>query len=387
MSTSPTPHAPEDVPLRPKVPALTRGEKVLVAVAGLAASFVSGLGLAASYGALSKAGASWGFDHPWMVPVGIDVAVPAFSMAHLLLIRMNMPLAWVRFVPWALTVVTCWLNVSAGQTLTAKIAHGTMPLLWVVFAEVVAHVYSVRIGQATGTRMEKTRRSRWVLSPLSTFAIWRRMILWEIKSYDEGLKLERARQLEIAELKEKYGWRWRRKMSAKQRVLLKMGAVSPLRPTAVPEAVTDSVPQPLPAVVAAAAVLPKPVPVPRQQVSAAITATPVVSTAVEPAPERPAAEGPSEAASSEPQTLITEEQLYEKVKAAIKAGEAHRFAQGGDLSGAAMGRALGHTAGNGRKVRKRLLNTFAAETGLEVPEEFNVEDLVTATASGAHRES
>ncbi|MEV7512096.1 DUF2637 domain-containing protein [Streptomyces sp. NPDC091201] len=376
------------------MPALTRGERVLVALAGLGAIGVSGLGLAASYKALSAVGAEWGFDYPWMVPVGIDVAIPAFSLAHLILIRMGMPLSWVRFVPWALTAVTCWLNVAAGQTLTAKIAHGTMPLLWVVFAEIVAHVYAVRIGQATGRRMDKTRRSRWLLSPVSTFFIWRRMILWEITDYDQALALERARQLEIADLKEEHGWRWRSKMHARQRVLLRMGAVTPAAaevPTATvtdaaaPEEAPDAVLPTLaaPAVPAQAAV-PARLPVPRQQITATIApADPPVpaepASAVE-QPVRPASDG-------EHRAPITEADLYAIVKAAIQAGESERFEQGGDLSGTAMGRALGHTAGNGRKVRKRLLNTYAAETGIEVPAEFNVEDLVTATAAGARKES
>ncbi|MGW3628511.1 hypothetical protein, partial [Streptomyces sp. NPDC000880] len=58
--------------------------------------------------------------------------------------------------------------------------------------------------------------------------------------------------------------------------------------------------------------------------------------------------------------------------------ERNRFEPGGDLSGAAMGRRLGQTAQNGRKVRIRLLKRYAANTGQRVDKEFNVEELVTA---------
>ncbi|MDU0372911.1 DUF2637 domain-containing protein, partial [Hymenobacter endophyticus] len=128
---------------------------------------------------------------------------------------------------WALTGVTCWLNIAAGHSLSAKVAHGTMPLLWVVLSEVAAHVYASRIGAVTGRRMEKIRRSRWLLAPLSTFALWRRMTLWEVTSYADALKRERERQLARAELRQRFGRRWRSKTPRPDRVLLKLGELAP----------------------------------------------------------------------------------------------------------------------------------------------------------------
>ncbi|MFF0204789.1 DUF2637 domain-containing protein [Streptomyces sp. NPDC005017] len=212
---------------RPAVPPLTKPETGLAGLGALAAAGVGALGLIASFDAVSSAAASWGFGSPWMLPVGIDVAIPVFTVANLLLIRMDMALAWVRFVPWLLTLITCGLNVAAGHSLWAKVAHGTMPLLWVVFSEIGAHVYAVRIGAATGRRMEKVRFSRWMLAPLSTFALWRRMTLWEITSYSEALKRERERQLARAALRERFGRRWRSKTPRPERVLLKLGELAP----------------------------------------------------------------------------------------------------------------------------------------------------------------
>ncbi|MGW0597755.1 DUF2637 domain-containing protein [Streptomyces sp. NPDC002776] len=212
---------------RPTVPPLTKPETGLAGLGALAAAGVGALGLIASFDAVSSAAARWGFGAPWMLPVGIDVAIPVFTVANLLLIRMDMALAWVRFVPWVLTLVTCGLNVAAGHSLWAKVAHGTMPLLWVVFSEIGAHVYAVRIGAATGRRMEKVRFSRWMLAPLSTFALWRRMTLWEITSYSEALKRERERQLARARLREEHGRRWRSKTPRPERVLLKLGELAP----------------------------------------------------------------------------------------------------------------------------------------------------------------
>ncbi|MFI9247228.1 DUF2637 domain-containing protein [Streptomyces sp. NPDC053086] len=227
---------------RAAVPPLTRPEMGLAGVGALAAAGVGALGLISSFDAVSLAAARWGFGEPWMLPVGIDTAIPVFTVANLLLIRMDMALAWVRFVPWALTLVTCGLNVAAGNGLWAKVAHGTMPLLWVVFSEIGAHIYAVRIGAAIGRRMEKIRFSRWLLAPLSTFALWRRMTLWEITSYSAALACERERLLVRADLHERYGRSWRRKTPRRERVMLRMGELTPAAP---PQADTAPDPEPV----------------------------------------------------------------------------------------------------------------------------------------------
>ncbi|MCL7428147.1 DUF2637 domain-containing protein [Streptomyces sp. YS415] len=222
MTTNRAPEAPLS-----GVPPLTKPEMGLAGVGALAAAGVGALGLISSFDAVSAAAARWGFHVPWMLPVGIDVAIPVFTVANLLLIRMDMALAWVRFVPWVLTLITCGLNIAAGQGMWAKIAHGTMPLLWVVFSEIGAHIYAVRIGAATGRRMEKIRFSRWLLAFPSTFALWRRMTLWEITSYSDALAREKERQLARADLRERYGRKWRSKTPRRERVMLRMGDLVP----------------------------------------------------------------------------------------------------------------------------------------------------------------
>ncbi|MEU5985051.1 DUF2637 domain-containing protein [Streptomyces sp. NPDC047434] len=231
---------------RPGVPPLTRPEMGLAGVGALAAAGVGALGLISSFDAVSAAAARWGFGEPWMLPVGIDVAIPVFTVANLLLIRMDMALAWARFVPWILTLITCGLNVAAGHGMWAKVAHGTMPLLWVVFSEIGAHIYAVRIGAATGKRMDKIRASRWLLAFPSTFSLWRRMTLWEITSYADALAREKERQLARADLRETYGWRWRSKTPRRERVLLRLGELAPeaAEEVSVPETETPAPPVP-----------------------------------------------------------------------------------------------------------------------------------------------
>ncbi|WP_327289477.1 DUF2637 domain-containing protein [Streptomyces sp. NBC_01198] len=232
--------------VRPELPPLSGVDRVLLVAATVLGVGVGGVGLAMSFDTVSAAAARWGFTTPGMLPLAIDLAIPVFTVVNLLLIRMDMPLAWVRFVPWLLTGVTCWLNIAAGTSVSAKVAHGTMPLLWVVLSEVAAHVYAAGIGAVTGRRMEKIRRSRWLLAPVSTFTLWRRMTLWEITSYGDALARERERQLARADLRAEHGRRWRSKTDRRTRVLLKLGELAPAtadpEPVPAPEGPVPAVP-------------------------------------------------------------------------------------------------------------------------------------------------
>lgn len=177
----------------------------------------------------------------WTVPVGIDIGIAVFTALDLLLARMGMRLAWLRLVPWALVAVTIYLNVSGEHTAVGAVAHAALPCLWVIAVEAASHVVRVRTGLATGgvgrRRMDRVRWSRWLLAPLSTVRLWRRMILWETPSYTDALRRERDRLLVRTDLQDQWGrisWRWQ--APRRQRVLYKLGELAPANTLVEPEA-------------------------------------------------------------------------------------------------------------------------------------------------------
>ncbi|MFJ1552693.1 DUF2637 domain-containing protein [Streptomyces mirabilis] len=371
----------------PGVPPLTRWERFGAALTALLAVAVGALGFYASFDAVSLKAESWGFDDPWVLPVSIDSAIPVFTAANLYLIRMDMALAWVRFVPWALSLITCALNVAAGNSLWAKVAHGSISLLWVGVSEIAAHVYAVRIGAATGRRrrLDKVRWKRWLLAPWPTFTLWRRMNLWELESYDTVLNLEQERLVYQAKLRGRFGRAWRRKAPVEALLPLRLARNGiPLAETAHAGLAAAGIePFDLPGVLPAqpaAKALPA---VPAAQAPARRVAATVPAPAPAPAPATPAPAAtapsptPTQAPSPAAAAPLTENQMYEIVKEAIKAQDVGRFKRG-DLTGAAIGRRLGQTGQNGRKVRHRLLTRYAAATGVALPEEFTIEDVMTA---------
>lgn len=77
--------------------------------------------------------------------------------------------------------------------------------------------------------MDGIRTSRWILAPYPTLKLWRRMVLWEIRSYPDALSRERARVLALTDLQDTYGrWAWRRKAPRRVRALYRLGDLAPL---------------------------------------------------------------------------------------------------------------------------------------------------------------
>jgi hypothetical protein len=227
---------PEAAPLASAVPAgdragvrpLTDGERAAVTGVAAAVAGVALIGFANSFAAvMTAAWPSFGRLAP-TVPLGIDLGIAIFAGLDLVLARLDMRLRWVRLVPWALTAATVYLNVAGQHTMFGRIAHGVFPALWVLAVEAGAHVIRVRARLAGGKAMDRIRVSRWLLAPLRTAGLWRRMVLWEVRSYPLALSRERARILARTGLQDAYGglsWRWRAPRRA--RALYRLGELTP----------------------------------------------------------------------------------------------------------------------------------------------------------------
>lgn len=199
---------------------LATWEKWLAGAGAALAVGVSTIGLVASYkaveakAALPVAEGGWGWEEPWMLPVAVDLAILAFGIVNLLLIRWEREAGWVKWVPRALTGLTIWLNWQAGASGTAAAGHAGLAALWVVFSEIAAHLYAGHIGRLRGrVRMDGIRPSRWLLSPIATAQIARQMKLWEITSYTQALELEKSRQVYAELLTQRHGKKWKKAAS------------------------------------------------------------------------------------------------------------------------------------------------------------------------------
>ncbi|MEV7252749.1 DUF2637 domain-containing protein, partial [Streptomyces cyaneofuscatus] len=91
-----------------------------------------------------------------------------------------------------------------------------------------------RIADITADKhMEGVRLTRWLLSPIPTFKLWRRMKLWELRSYEQVIKLEQERLIYQARLQARFGRNWRRKAPVESMMPLRLAKYGvPLAETA-----------------------------------------------------------------------------------------------------------------------------------------------------------
>jgi hypothetical protein len=234
---------------------LTPGERRAVGVTAMLAAVLGLIGFANSFRAVAAAArASFG-PLAVTVPVGVDLGIAVFSALDIVLARLDLRPRWVRLVPWALTGATIYLNVTGQHTGFARVAHAVFPALWVIAVELAAHVVRVRAGLAAGTAMDRIRPSRWLLAPVPTARLMRRMVLWEIRSYPDALRRERDRLLALTDLQDTYGpvaWRWR--APRRTRALYRLGELAPASTQ------PDTDPHPGPGLPAAPGTAPGPAP-------------------------------------------------------------------------------------------------------------------------------
>jgi hypothetical protein len=207
---------------------LTDAETTAVIMVAVATLLLGLIGLVNSFHSVAAAAESSFGRLAFTVPLAIDIGILVFSALDLVLAKLDMRIAWLRLLPWSLVAVTIYLNVEAESTWFGRIAHAVLPGLWVVAVEVGTYAVRRWVGLSSPSRMDRIRVSRWLLAPVPTLGLWRRMVLWEVRSYPDALARERDRLLAKTRLQDTYGrfsWRW--KAPRRERALYRLGELAP----------------------------------------------------------------------------------------------------------------------------------------------------------------
>ncbi|WP_143200520.1 DUF2637 domain-containing protein [Kitasatospora sp. CB01950] len=215
-------------------PSLTRAHRALLGVVAVGACVISGIGFAGSYNSVRDLALDKGFGtFAYAFPIGVDAGIVVLLSLDLVLTWLRIPFPLLRQTAWLLTLATIAFNAAAswGDPLGMAM-HAVIPVLFVVVVEASRHAVG-RIAAITADRhMESVRLMRWVLSPVPTFRLWRRMKLWELRSYDETVRLEQNRLVYRAQLRFRYGRGWRRSAPFQALLPLKLAKYGvPLDPT------------------------------------------------------------------------------------------------------------------------------------------------------------
>ncbi|MER5452302.1 DUF2637 domain-containing protein [Streptomyces sp. NPDC002764] len=214
---------------------LTRMHRVLIGVVVTGAVIIAGIGFAGSYAAVRELAIKKGFGNfAYVFPVGIDAGICVLLALDLLLTWIRIPFPLLRQTAWLLTAATIAFNGAAAWPDPLGVGmHGVIPVLFIVAVEAARHAIG-RIADITADKhMEGVRLTRWLLSPVPTFLLWRRMKLWELRSYDQVIKLEQERLVYRARLHSRFGRAWRRKAPVESLMPLRLARYGvPLADTA-----------------------------------------------------------------------------------------------------------------------------------------------------------
>ncbi|MFJ5271196.1 DUF2637 domain-containing protein [Streptomyces sp. NPDC088358] len=214
---------------------LTRMHRILIGVVVAGALVIAGIGFAGSYAAVRELALKKGFGNfAYVFPIGIDAGICVLLALDLLLTWIRIPFPLLRQTAWLLTVATIAFNGAAAWPDPLGVGmHAVIPVLFVVSVEAARHAIG-RIADITADKhMEGVRLTRWMLSPLPTFLLWRRMKLWELRSYEQVIKLEQERLVYQARLRSRFGRAWRRKAPVESLMPLRLARYGvPLAETA-----------------------------------------------------------------------------------------------------------------------------------------------------------
>ncbi|MGN9761678.1 DUF2637 domain-containing protein [Streptomyces sp. SD31] len=209
--------------------------RILIGVVVFGAVIIAGIGFAGSYAAVRELAIQKGFGNfSYVFPIGIDAGICVLLALDLLLTWIRIPFPLLRQTAWLLTAATIAFNGAAAWPDPLGVGmHGVIPILFVVSVEAARHAIG-RIADITADKhMEGVRLTRWLLSPVPTFLLWRRMKLWELRSYEQVIKLEQERLVYQARLRSRFGRAWRRKAPVESLMPLRLARYGvPLAETA-----------------------------------------------------------------------------------------------------------------------------------------------------------
>lgn len=127
--------------------------------------------------------------------VGVDVGIMVMIAVDLLMAWLKRPISWIRYPVWLLTAATVVLNAASGAPdgawklidYVAAGAHGVVPVLFITVVELGRDAID-RVVRPEQAERASIPLLRWILAPIATARIFRRMRLWGVTSYPEMIR-------------------------------------------------------------------------------------------------------------------------------------------------------------------------------------------------------
>lgn len=188
--------------------------RLLTILAIVGGTVLAAIGFSGSYSALAKLGFDHGFG--WFAhvfPIGVDAGIVVLLALDLHLIRRQTPWPVLRLLAHLFTVATIIFNAaSTGRPLAADPVgagmHAVVPVCFIAAVEAGRRLVIRTADLEAGRESAGVPVHRWLLAPVASWRMYRRMRLWDIRSYAQAVALERERTVYKVMLDRKYGsWR------------------------------------------------------------------------------------------------------------------------------------------------------------------------------------
>lgn len=181
-------------------------------------SFIGGLALAAvgfigSYRALVRLGEAHHFgEFSRLFPIGVDVGIVVLYALDLVLTHRRIRWPMLRAAAHGFTAATIIFNAASSgrpwrQDPVGVGMHAVIPVMFVIAVEAARRVI-VQVTRAediaAGTHRDPIPRERWLLDPIGSFLLFRRMVILGVHSYQQAVDMRRDQLIYRAALDRAY---------------------------------------------------------------------------------------------------------------------------------------------------------------------------------------
>ncbi len=180
---------------------------------------------AADYATVSGQAEKYHVALAWLNPLGLLGGLFGITIIDIALTWIGKPIWWLREFARIFAIAVVLANGSAGWP--SPVGTGlrvAAPALFVIITEAARHTLLHRDeGEQKRKRDERIPRIRWLLDFAGTFALWRRMRLWDVRSYRAAVDTELSRLVAIEMLAAKYPAGWQQAAPADLVFMLRRG--------------------------------------------------------------------------------------------------------------------------------------------------------------------
>ncbi|HEV2345213.1 MAG TPA: DUF2637 domain-containing protein [Actinocrinis sp.] len=205
-----------------------QGARTLLLFIAVAVAAIGAIALALSFVSVDEASRPYFGAASWAIPVLMDSTIGVLTFFSIVaeLNGLRAPLA--RYGGRVLVALTVYANVAPQRSLYGRVLHGAPPAVWTLVVVIAESTIRRLVGLSDERRIEALRRSLWLLRPVATWRIWRRMRIEQITTYREALDQDAARAAVVGRLRLHHGRMWRSKAPLAERIALRLQGRDPV---------------------------------------------------------------------------------------------------------------------------------------------------------------